>query len=124
MDSINLNEKNEFDYAVFKSNNFIQADQFDFSGLESATDYLFFSLIKNFNEHHKKTSISVDNIELKGCKNLTIWSLFYLNKTFNKTFNDFKSRVTCVQLIKINLNFLKTYKCILVSYKNSWLRSD
>ena len=72
--------------------NILTSNQFNFTGLESATDYLIYEFSNSLNTHPLKESIKVNEINLNGCKHLTIWSLYYLNKiTFiNKTLNDLK----------------------------------
>lgn len=90
------NETNNlFDIKLLNSEEIICQDiltsnQFNFTGLESATDYLISEFSNSLNTHPLKESIKVNEINLKGCKHLTIWSLYYLNKTFNKTLNDLK----------------------------------
>ena len=58
----------------------------DFSGLESATDFLFYK-VSNYLKARKE--INAERIKLLGCKHATIWSLHYLNQTLNKTIFDF-----------------------------------
>ena len=86
---------NLFDIKLLNSEEIICQDilttnQFNFTGLESATDYLISEFSNSLNTHPLKESIKVNEINLKGCQHLTIWSLYYLNKTFNKTLNDLK----------------------------------
>ena len=48
----------------------------DFSGLESATDFLFYKITDYLKS---KKEFNADRIKLLGCKYVTIWSLHYLN---------------------------------------------
>ena len=88
-----MNENNQLNLAVFKSNEFQAARKISLNGLELANDYLIYEMCKKLAEHPNKKQINVDDIDLKGCKYLTIWYLYYLNKTFNKGFNNFKTQV-------------------------------
>ena len=61
----------------------------DFSGLESATDFLFYKISDYLKS---KKEFNADRIKLLGCKYVTIWSLHYLNQTINKTAFDVNKR--------------------------------
>jgi hypothetical protein len=84
----------EFEITTELVNNWIKAKNLDFSGLESATDFLFYKISGYLKA---KKEINPEKIKLAGCKYATIWSLHYLNQARNKTIFDFDkdSNVTC-----------------------------
>jgi hypothetical protein len=67
---------------------FILANQIDFSGLDSATDFLFYKIGKLIENHPNKNLIQLQNICLNGCKFISIASMNYLYNAFEKTIYD------------------------------------
>ncbi|RNA21368.1 dynein heavy chain axonemal, partial [Brachionus plicatilis] len=76
---------------VEESSEFSDGRNFDFSGLESATDFMFYQLISFFKKHRNKNSIKFDKIHLNGCKHITVWTLHYLNIVAGKSLFDLKN---------------------------------
>ena len=64
---------------------------FDFTGLECATDFMVYLASKALKSHPKKNDIEFDSILINGCKNVTIWSLHYLNQAKDNTLFDLKN---------------------------------
>ena len=56
--------------------------------METLTDYTFCSLIEHFRQHAKKKSIRFDEIAIRCCPHLTVWSLHYLAMADGKTVFD------------------------------------
>jgi hypothetical protein len=60
-------------------------DQIHFSGLESATDLLFYVFKKNFqtlsNDDKQHLSIGIKNSYFIGCKYISIWALYHYFNT-------------------------------------------
>jgi hypothetical protein len=79
----------------------------DLSGLESLTDFMVYKISEMICQTpSNKTSIGVDDIELKGCKFITIWSLHYLyskiadKKIFER--NNIRLKVDKLRFISLN----------------------
>ena len=83
----------------------------DFSGLESATDFLFYK-VSNYLKAARKEEINAERIKLLGCKHATIWSLHYLNQTLNKTIFDF-NKFSNVFFI-LNFSFMEKLKNLIL----------
>jgi hypothetical protein len=67
---------------LFFSNNKINLkplDLFDSAGFEDTTDFYVFSMVNKLKADDPKSS-KIDQVNLCGCKYITIWSLHYLNK--------------------------------------------
>ena len=60
-----------------------KANYFDFSGLISATDFTFYKIGKYIEQLPNKDKISNEFL-LNGCKYISIWSFYYLNKALGK----------------------------------------
>ena len=71
--------------------------RFNFSGFDSATDFLIYTLSNCLKKHPEKSKINVDVIVLNDCKNITIWSLLYLNSIKEKNFLDFHKNIISVR---------------------------
>lgn len=109
-----LNEQNELDVdKAFNSNEFLNASAYDFTGLESATDYMFYRIRQCLNAAHKqKNNIRVDRICIRGCKFATIWSLVYLIGLQDKTVYDLNSYNYMVNFSYYNSS-VNIYKCFI-----------
>ena len=81
--------------------------KFNFSGFESATDFLIFTLAKRLSKHPRKSKINIDEILLNGCKNITLWSLLYLSSIKEKNLLDLHKSILSVRLYFINFVLLK-----------------
>lgn len=78
------NELINFDILT-ESSEFKNADLFDFSNIETANDFLFWKIGKILSKNKNfKEKINFEYFILNGCSNITIWSLHYLNKIFDK----------------------------------------
>jgi chlorite dismutase len=66
----------------------LTGDLLDFSGLESATDLMFFIISEQLKEHNKNARNIVNTIILKGCKFISFMSLYYLNSATDKNINN------------------------------------
>ena len=62
---------------------FKTAISFNFSGLESATDFTFYYLINHFKKHTNKDFIDFNKILLCCCRYVSVWSLHYLSQSNN-----------------------------------------
>ncbi|CAF0816519.1 unnamed protein product [Brachionus calyciflorus] len=105
-----MNE-NQFEFFRMKDNpDYLKAKKFDFSGLDSLTDFQVYKIIKILLKNHPSQSmIQFDKIMLNGCRNISIWSLHYLIKVIGKSLFDTSSlerinhRVNGCDLITENL---------------------
>lgn len=59
---------------------------FDFTGLESATDFMIYVMSQVLQKQRvNKSEILLENMRFNGCKNLTVWALHYLAQVSGKT---------------------------------------
>jgi len=93
-----LNDENVFDMASLNTQAYPDAIELNFSGLESATDYLFYLLSKKLASHPRLNSSS--QVILKGCKNITIWSLHYISKAFQES--ECKEKYDFIRFLKLH----------------------
>ena len=78
----------------------------DFSGLESATDFLFYKISDYLKS---KKELNADRIKLLGCKYATIWSLHYLNQTIRNPGFDVNDKRTIFDFNKSSNVFFKLF---------------
>jgi len=74
------------------------ATEFDFSGLESATDFTMFSFAKHLKEN--KIPFKFEDLSLNGCTNISVWALHYLTSINNKALLDLASLKLDVSVLK------------------------
>lgn len=76
-------------FNLFKATSlFWTESNLNFTGLESATDYLFYEIKSMLKTHENKSNMNYNSILFNGCSNISIWSLHYLYKAFNKSIFD------------------------------------
>lgn len=68
---------------LIKSSEFENAKILDFSGVETATDLLFWKLKSILSKNENFNKKDLDHFLLNGCANISIWTLHHLN-SFSK----------------------------------------
>ncbi|RNA31796.1 hypothetical protein BpHYR1_049182 [Brachionus plicatilis] len=94
---VNQNELVNFE-ALVESNDFRDADLFDFSNIKTATDLLFWKFGQTLFKDDIFKKKNSEYFLLNGCPNISIWSLHYLNKIFEKN-------LLSIPSIKLNERF-------------------
>ena len=91
----------------------------NFTGVESACDFLFYQLgrlLKTSQSQSSKTAsegnLDIDGIVLNGCKNITIWSLHYLYQAVDKSIFDLSSSSVPVNILLVIVIY--TISCLYI----------
>lgn len=74
----------------FKSDQFRNAETFDFTGINSLTDYHFYKIGQHLAKLPDLKLIDFDKIRIRGVQFVSIWALHYLYQAVNQSIFDLK----------------------------------